>query len=326
MLLTNNAALVLLIALALDAIVGDPNWIWRRLPHPVALMGRAIFACDRRFNRDQDGDRHRRLAGFATVIGLLAIAIAMGLALGWLVSRHPALHALEVIAVATLLAQRSLYEHVDRVRRSFATGGLTCARKAVASIVGRNPETLDEAGVCRASIESAAENFSDGVVAPALWYLVAGLPGIFAYKMLNTADSMIGHRSQRHAAFGWAAARLDDIANLLPARLAALLIAISASAYRDSARAALRGMLQDARRHRSPNAGWPEAAMAGSLGLALAGPRVYGKQTIDDAWMNPAGRKDATPNDIARALRVFVRACAALAGLVAALWMVHIAT
>jgi adenosylcobinamide-phosphate synthase len=187
---------------------------------------------------------------------------------------------------------------------------LPAAREAVSMIVGRDPEALDEAGVCRAAIETTAENFSDGVVAPAFWYLVAGLPGIAVYKAVNTADSMIGHRTSRHAAFGWAAARLDDLLNLIPARLAGLLIVTAAVLTGANARGAWSAMRRDARHHRSPNAGWPEAAMAGALGVALAGPRRYGGGPVEDAWMNAGGRTDARPEDIGAALRLFAAACA----------------
>jgi adenosylcobinamide-phosphate synthase len=221
----------------------------------------------------------------------------------------------EVALAAILIAQRSLVEHVAAVgaglRRSLAEG-----RAAVSRIVGRDPETLDEGGVARAAVESAAENFSDGVVAPVFWFLVAGLPGIAVYKAINTADSMIGHRTPRHEAFGWAAARMDDVANLVPARIAGGLICLAGGG-----RAAMEVMMRDAWLHRSPNAGWPEAAMAGSLGLALAGPRVYGGVTTDDPFLNPTGRREVRAADIDAAIRVLWRAwgvllaVAAVAGL-----------
>lgn len=323
--MTEYAPVILLLALALDALLGEPNWLWRRLPHPIVSMGRLIAATDQRFNRENDPPWRQRLCGILAVGGWTAIAAAPGLALVSLAATLPmlpipaAILAIpEAILVAILLAQRSLYEHVDAVRLAFERTGLAGARQAVSMIVGRNPDTLNAAAVCRASIESAAENFSDGVVAPAFWYLVAGLPGMLAYKMINTADSMVGHRTPRHEAFGWAAARLDDIVNLAPARLAAVIIVIAAPFAGFSGRAASMSVWRDAGRHRSPNAGWPEAAMAGALGLALAGPRTYGTQTVADAWLNGTGRQKATPADIARALRLMLAAGFVMAGFIMA--------
>lgn len=306
----------LLVALALDAIVGDPDWLWRRAPHPVVLMGRSIARLDGALNRGSA--RQRRWAGAAAMAILCLAAGGAGVALQWLCAQHPAGLGVEALLVAVLLAQRSLYEHVLRVRHAFGEG-LPKAREAVSMIVGRDPNALDEAGVCRAAIETTAENFSDGVVAPAFWFLAAGLPGIFIYKAVNTADSMIGHRTPRHEAFGWAAARLDDALNLIPARLSGFLIAAACIAAGGNARGAFAAMWRDAGRHRSPNAGWPEAAMAGALGLALAGPRQYAGGRVEDAWMNAGGRIEATPLDISQALRLFVANCALLAVAVAAL-------
>jgi adenosylcobinamide-phosphate synthase len=218
-----------------------------------------------------------------------------------------------------MLAQRSLHRHVKAVATGLRSGGLAAGREAVAHIVGRNPQSLDEAGICRAAIESLAENFSDGVVAPALWIGVGGLPGGALYKAVNTADSMIGHRTPRHEAFGWAAARLDDLLNLPASRLSAVLMVGAAALMRGtSPRAAWAAVQRDAGRHRSPNAGWPEAAMAGALGLRLAGPRIYGVVPVPDAWMGN-GRPEATPDDIFRALALYRRACLLLWLMVAAL-------
>ena len=213
--------------------------------------------------------------------------------------------ALALIAVATLVASGSLDRHIARVARALGTEGLAAGRRAVAMVVGRDPEALDEAGVCRAAIESLAENASDGVTAPAFWFLAGGLPGMIAYKAINTADSMIGHKSERHLAFGWASARLDDVVNLPASRLTALLFIAAAGVVPGaSARGAWAAVKRDARGHRSPNAGWPEAAMAGALGLRLAGPRVYGGQMVDDHWMGD-GRAEATPDDVRRALWLY---------------------
>ena len=288
----------LAVSLVLDAFIGDPRW----LPHPVAAAGAVIGWADRALNRPTFGAMARLVLGVLAVVLLLAGAAAIGWGLSWLLALVPGGWLIEAACVALLLAQRSLYIHVRAVRRAFA-GGLGPARAAVAHIVGRDPAQLDEAGICRATIESLAENNSDGVVAPVFWYLLFGLPGLLAYKMLNTADSMIGYRNARYRAFGWTAARLDDLANFLPARLGALMFAAAAGGRAGSV---WRTAARDGPRHESVNAGWPEAAMAGALDLALAGPRHYGEVETDGAWMNPDGARDATPADIGRALRLYL--------------------
>lgn len=295
-----DAALVLLAALVLDALIGDPDWLWRHLPHPITLFGRLIGHFDREFNLADATNGTRRRLGILVILLLLAGAVVCGMALAFLFKILPFGWVPETLLVAVFLAQRSLCQHVLSVAQGFHDNGLTGARRAVGMIVGRDPEKLDEPGVCRAAIESLAENFSDGVIAPAFWYLLAGLPGLLAYKVLNTADSMIGHRNESHAAFGWATARLDDLANLPASRLSALLIllaSVPAGWHR-----IFRSIWQDAPKHRSPNAGWPEAAMGASLGLALAGPRSYGTQQVEDAWMNEKGRQAANPQDIRKAV------------------------
>jgi adenosylcobinamide-phosphate synthase len=244
---------------------------------------------------------------------LLAAAILPAVvAQAALLSILPALAGLLLtgILASTLLAQRSLWRHVADVADGLEQGGLDGGRRAVSRIVGRNPDSLDEPAVVRAAIESLAENFSDGVVAPALWCGAFGLPGIAAYKAVNTADSMIGHRTPRHEAFGWAAARLDDLVNLPASRLAALWLILAALLQPGaSAASALRTVRRDAGKHRSPNAGWPEAAMAGALGLRLNGPRVYGTTRVEDHWMGD-GRGDASLADLRRALALYRLACA----------------
>ncbi|MEM7776539.1 MAG: adenosylcobinamide-phosphate synthase CbiB [Pseudomonadota bacterium] len=316
---------LLLAALILDAVIGDPDWMWRRCPHPVVVMGRLIDGFERALNRPSWSAFTHKIAGMGTAIALIGLAVATGLALHLAARWHPALLCLEIGIVAILIAQRSLYSHVADVYEAFNAGGLPAARVSVSKIVGRDPETLDEAGVCRAAIETTAENLSDGVVAPAFWYLIGGLPGLIAYKLANTADSMIGHRTDRYRDFGWAAARLDDLLNLLPARLSAGLIALVAPIMGRSVIATAHIAWRDAHLHKSPNAGWPEAAMAGVLGLALAGPRIYEGVQVDDSWLNPRGRQRATPDDIARCLTVYwasLIAHGALVGLIAtfALW------
>lgn len=317
--------IVLLLALLLDAVVGDMAPLFRTIPHPVVLMGRAIALADRRLNR---ADRVRRtlrergifvvivlVAGVAAV-GWLAIEVARSIPYGW---------ALEVALVVVFVAQRSLFDHVRVVERALRAGDLVGGRVAVRHIVGRDPRSLDKHGVARAALESLAENFTDGVVAPVFWYLLLGLPGLMAYKCANTLDSMIGHRTERYAEFGWAAARFDDALNYLPARLAAILMALAALFVpRCRADRALRIMLRDAGKHRSVNAGWPEAAMAGAIGVALAGPRRYGEMAVNDPWLGEDLPARAQAADIRRGLAVFVVAClihAALIAILLAVWL-----
>jgi adenosylcobinamide-phosphate synthase len=299
-------------ALLVEAIVGYPQALFRAIGHPVTWLGGWLAWLDRRLNRERAAAWQRRGAGVVCMAALVAAAIlpaalAQAAATAWL-PRGAAVALLAVLA-SSLLAQRSLHSHVRAVADGLERDGLAGGRAAVSHIVGRNPQALDAAGVARAAIESLAENFSDGVVAPALWCGVFGLPGIAAYKAVNTADSMIGHRTPRHAAFGWAAARLDDLVNFPAARLSAIWLVFAAALLPGGEpRAALRAVWRDAGHHRSPNAGWPEAAMAGALGLRLAGPRVYGSTLVQDAWMGD-GRADATPADLRRALALYRLAC-----------------
>ena len=295
---------ILLLAIGLDALVGDPEWLWRRVPHPVVLFGRIVRLLDAGLNREAMQPTSRRALGVAAEAVLLLVAVGLGWLLARVFAALPLGWVLEAAVVAVFLALRSLHQHVKAVADAFDSG-LGQARAAVRHIVGRDPDSLDTHGVCRAAIESCAENFSDGVVAPAFWYVLLGLPGLLAYKAANTADSMIGHRTTRHEAFGWAAARTDDLLNLIPARLSGLLLAAASGAATWRSIGAMR---RDASRHRSPNAGWPEAAMAGALGLALAGPRRYVGHMVEDAWMGSGGRPEATPQDLRAALRLLTRA------------------
>jgi adenosylcobinamide-phosphate synthase len=297
MLVHGDALLLVVAALLLDAVIGDPDWLWRRAPHPVVWIGSGIGWLERRLNPESWSRRQRKLAGVVTVIALVSVAMLVGGLLADLLNDNWIGFAIEALIASTLIAQRSLYQHVARVRRAFTEGGLPAARQAVAMIVGRDPEQLDEAGVARAAIESTAENFSDGIVAPVFWLALLGLPGLIAYKAINTADSMIGHRSTRYIDFGWAAARLDDLVNLIPARLSGILVALAAPVSRGSIIASLKIMMRDASKHRSPNAGWPESAMAGALGIAIAGPRVYAEGAVNDPYLNAEGRT-AEPDDI----------------------------
>ncbi|MDT8854542.1 adenosylcobinamide-phosphate synthase CbiB [Paracoccaceae bacterium Fryx2] len=302
------SAVLLVPALLLDAALGEPKWLWSRWPHPAVLMGRAVAALDRRLN----------LGAARRAKGVLAMALlGIGaLALGWAIRLIPDFGLLEVLGAAILLAQRSLVDHVravgDALRVSLGDG-----RRSVARIVGRDTAAMTVPDVARGAIESAAENHSDGVVAPALWFLVGGLPGLLLYKITNTADSMIGHRTPQYEEFGWAAARFDDLLNLVPARLTALLIAVTNGRF--DARPAIR---RDAPLHRSPNAGWPEAAMAVVLNLSLSGPRSYHGERRDYPWVFPEGRRDAGPDDIDAACGVLWRTWAGLLAVVVVLALV----
>ena len=306
------------VALAIEAIVGYPAWLYRVLGHPVTWMGGLLAGLERRLNRDRWSVAARRSAGVLTLVLLLGATVIVTLPLQILLSRWLAGFVLLSIMAATLPAQRSLFTHVRDVAEALEHDGLAAGRQAVAMIVGRNTAVLDEAGVARAAIESLAENFSDGIVAPAFWLAVGGLPGGALYKAANTADSMIGHRSSRYAAFGWAAARFDDVINLPASRLATLWIVMAAPLAGGSARGARAAVRRDARHHRSPNAGWPEAAFAGALDLKLAGPRVYGSEMVDDAFMG-IGRREAGAGDVRRALRLYRLACATQWAVVAVL-------
>lgn len=307
-----SPALLLPTALLLEALLGYPDPVYRAIRHPVSWIGAIIAALDLGLNRPSWSPGQRRAAGILALLILLAGALVIGTLLQAALWSLPFGPLLVGLLASTLLAQRSLHRFVAAVPAGLRTGGLDGGRAAVAHIVGRDPQSLDEAGVSRAAIESLAENFSDGVVAPAFWLAIGGLPGLLAYKVINTADSMIGHLTPRHAAFGWASARLDDLVNLPASRLTALLLAAAAAMTKGAdAAAALQAVVRDARHHRSPNAGWPEAAMAGALGLRLAGPRAYGGVTVQDHWMGN-GRAAATAADIEAALRLYRRALGAL--------------
>ncbi len=303
---------ILVVALVVEAAVGYPDTVFRLIRHPVVWIGAAIAGLDTALNRDTMPDaRRRRNGALAVTLVVLAAALPAALVQAALLRLLPAVPAIVLsgLAASSLLAQRSLFAHVRAVACGLEREGLDGGRAAVARIVGRNPAMLDEAAVARAAIESLAENFSDGVVAPALWCLLLGLPGIAAYKAINTADSMIGHRSPRHEAFGWAAARLDDLVNLPASRLAAAWLVLAALLVpRARAGEALMTIRRDAGKHRSPNAGWPEAAMAGALGLKLAGPRIYGTALVEDPWLG-SGNQAAGAADIRRALVLYRAAC-----------------
>ncbi|HVU41101.1 MAG TPA: adenosylcobinamide-phosphate synthase CbiB [Xanthobacteraceae bacterium] len=314
-----SAVFITFLAMPIELAAGYPQALVRAIGHPVTWIGTLIALLDRSLNRATDTPEHRRGAGIvAAVIVCLIVGVVAFVGQRELV-RLPFGIFLAALAASALIAQRSLHRHVADVALALEKDGLDAGRRAVARIVGRDTGVLDEAGVARAAIESLAENFSDGVVAPVLWMIIGGLPGAALYKAINTADSMIGHRTPRHKAFGWAAARLDDLINLPASRLSAVLIVAAAALSGDATvAAAWQAVVRDAPKHRSPNAGYPEAAMAGALGLALAGPRLYGGVEVDDATLGQ-GRRDASAADIRRALALYRRADAILLALVAAL-------
>jgi len=301
----------LLAILLLEAAIGYPQWLYRAIRHPVVWMGSLITVLEARWNFGTE--RRRLIAGCAAMILLVFVVATVGVLFEWMSNTwQPAFLALALVGT-TMLAQRSLYTHVADVLRPLEAGDLGAARVAVAKIVGRDTGSLDAEGVATGAIESLSESFCDGIVAPAFWFLVAGLPGLIACKAINTADSMIGHKDERHRAFGWAAARTDDLVNFIPARLAGLLICAVGPG-------GLITMFRDAHRHASPNGGWPEAAMAGVLARQLGGPVSYDGESAHRALLGSGPRPDVASLRVA--LRVFARACLALWMIVGALaWL-----
>ncbi|MBC9979236.1 cobalamin biosynthesis protein CobD [Bradyrhizobium sp. INPA_01384B] len=304
----------MVMAMAVDALLGWPSPLFARIGHPVTWLGRLIAAIDTGWNRAADPPPLRRAAGAAGTL----LVIALSVAIGWVIQSVLPVGWVGIVLVGVLswplVALRSLHDHVADVAKPLLRGDIAGAREAVSRIVGRDPTALDEAGIARAAIESLAENASDGIVAPVFWGALFGLPGIFGYKAINTLDSMIGHRSERHEAFGWAAARIDDAANFIPARLTGFLFVLLTQRRAE----ALSCMTRDARRHRSPNAGWPEAAMAGALGVRLSGPRIYHGAVTNEPWLNE-GARNPLAADISEGLAVYRRAMLLLAGLLAIL-------
>jgi adenosylcobinamide-phosphate synthase len=298
-------------ALLIEAGFGYPASLLDRIKHPVMWMGALLERLESRLNDPSMPEAEPRLNGWIALGLLVAAFVLPAIALQYTVMQLPAPVTLFILAclASTLIAQRSLYEHVAAVADALDAGGIEAGRKAVAKIVGRDPKSLDEAGVARSAIESLAENFADGVVAPSFWGVLFGLPGMVAYKAINTADSMIGHRTPRHEAFGYAAAKVDDVVNVPASRLAAFFLALAALFHDDANfNRAVETVRRDADNHRSPNAGWPEAAMAGALNLKLSGPRSYHGALTDDDWIGE-GRSEATAADIRRALALYKTAC-----------------
>lgn len=312
-----TTAAILLFALVLDALIGWPDALYRRIGHPVTWMGKLISHLDKSLNRTEWHPPTRRLMGILTAAFIILLCIVLGQIIQNSIGQGVLGFVISVALMWPLLAARSLYSHVKNVAQPLEVMDLRGARDAVSMIVGRDPKQLDTAGVGRAAIESLAENASDGVVAPIFWGLVFGLPGILAYKAINTMDSMIGYKTPKHLDFGWAAARIDDVANWIPARLTGLIIALMSGAPNT----ALLTMKRDARKHRSPNAGWPESAMAAALGVRLSGPRSYHDKQTNDPWLYTEGR-DVDGPDVTRALAVFKRSMFCLAGLLAILALI----
>ena len=282
----------LVIAMLLDAVFGEPRMLWDRLPHPAVLMGRLVVFLDRTLNTGQD----RKSKGVLALSVLCFTAAVIGSVLsqfGWVT---------EIIVAATLLAQKSLVDHVRAVAKGLRTS-IEEGRFAVSMIVSRDTKDMNEAQVARSAIESAAENFSDGVIAPAFWFLIGGLPAMLVYKFVNTADSMIGYKTEKYLEFGWASARFDDLLNWIPARLSMLLIVVFAKQPVN-----FRAIVSEAKRHKSPNAGWPEAAMARAINVALAGPRSYDGQLQQLHWVNETGRQTITADNVDAAVRILWRA------------------
>ena len=298
--------------------IGYPEPLLRAIGHPVTWIGALIGCLERSLNRDA-ATPIRRGAGIVTIAVVLGVTGTIAFVIQHLLLRLPfGIFALAIVA-CSMIAQRSLYRHVANVAAALEKQDIGAGRAAVSHIVGRDTAALDAAGVALAAVESLAENFSDAIVAPVFWMAIAGLPGAALSKAINTADSMIGHRTPRYVAFGWAAARLDDVVNLPASRLAALLLFAAAATRKDARPAeAWRAVTRDAARHRSPNAGYPEAVMAGALRLSLAGPRRYAGVTVDDAMMGD-GRRDADARDIRRALSLYARADAILIAILAGL-------
>lgn len=310
---------ILLAALIADWLFGEPEFLWSRFPHPVVLFGKVIDWVDKEFNLEIYNNAQRFRNGAICICLLILGAVIVGQFISQLLQAFGFIGVIiEGVIVFVFLAQKSLYNHVLAVADGLRDRGLRGGRKAVGLIVGRDPELLDTKGIIRAAIETLAENFSDGVVAPAFWYGVFGLPGLFVYKMINTADSMIAYKSERHLHFGKVAAHIDDLANWLPARLSVIFITFAAFCISgiETAKVSVSTAIKDAKLTASPNAGWPEAAMAGALNIALGGPRIYRHEVVEQSFLNDAGEKDLLIEHIDEALDIFKIACFGLMGVV----------
>ena len=308
-----SSALLMLVALLIEATLGWPRWLFDRIRHPVVWIGVLVSRLDRALNHDSHRASVRQGLGVIALLIVVGSTIVVALAVSWLLPDTPPGFVAEAVIASSLLASRSLYEHVSAVAEPLSRDDSGGAREAVSDIVGRDPAQLDEPGIARAALESLAENASDGVVAPLFWGVLFGLPGIAAYKAINTLDSMIGHVSDRYRAFGWASARLDDLVNLVPARLTAVAFAVAGRSV-----TALTVARRDARLHRSPNAGWPESALAGSIGVRLSGPRSYGGLQTEEPWVN-GECPDPDDESIRQGLRLYVIAISLVATVIGAI-------
>jgi adenosylcobinamide-phosphate synthase len=313
-----NLFLILTMALAIDYIFGDPKLLWKNYPHPAVLMGRMIGWFDAKWNKG----RMRKAKGLVAITLMSFVGLLIG-SIFWILPNTGILGlifaVIQAVLLSVLLAHKSLIHHVREVASALSET-LPAGRQAVSAIVSRDVRTLDEAGVSRAAIESGAENFSDGLIAPAFWFLILGFPGVLAYKIVNTADSMIGYRTEEYEDFGFGAAKLDDVLNFIPSRLSGLLICaahFSQNAYTV--------MNEDAYLHRSPNAGWPEAAMAVVTDVALSGPRIYDGVATNDSFVHRMGRRDATDKDITASVKALNRTWSLFFGCVTLLGMVGFA-
>ena len=305
----SNNLLVLILAIIVDAVAGDPRWLYSRIPHPIVVIGHQIELLDRFFNRTHYLPVTRKLLGVISVLIIISSAWLIGWLIAWSYNQVSFGVVLQALIVSIFLAQNSLYQHVKSVAKACKADDLIDARSQISHIVGRDPNSLDQRAIGRAAIESLSENFSDGVVAPIFWYVVGGLPALIAYKALNTSDSMIGYLTDKYADFGWCAARFDDAANFIPARLSAFIITIAAFIIPSATgNRAFTTAIRDAKKHRSKNAGWPEAAMAGALGIKIAGPRNYDGILVEDAWMGD-GIANVDASHIFMALRIYCVAC-----------------
>ena len=305
----SNNLLVLILAIIVDAVAGDPRWLYTRIPHPIVVIGRQIELLDRFFNRTHYSPDTRKLLGVISILIIVSSAWLVGWLIAWSCNQVSFGVLLQALIVSIFLAQNSLYQHVASVAKACKADDLIDARSQISHIVGRDPNSLDQRAIGRAAIESLSENFSDGVVAPIFWYVVGGLPALIAYKALNTSDSMIGYLIDKYADFGWCAARFDDAANFIPARLSAFIITIAAFIIPSATgNRAFTTAIRDAKKHRSKNAGWPEAAMAGALGIKIAGPRNYDGILVEDAWMGD-GIANVDASHIFMALRIYCVAC-----------------
>jgi adenosylcobinamide-phosphate synthase len=315
-----TAAFVVLGALLIDGVVGDPVWFYRHVPHPIVIIGKLIERLEAVIFRANHRPTRQTIGGAILVFVCLVVFGAAAIAVAVLCSQFSGGDIVLMIVGSIFLAGHSLFNHVSEVAAGLAKS-VAEGRIAVAKIVGRDPNSLDEAGIARAAIESLAENFSDGVVAPVFWFVLFGFPGLVVYKVINTLDSMIGHRNERYEWFGKFAARLDDAVNWPAARLSGLLLALAAIVYPGfRGRSAIQAMFRDARKHKSLNAGWPEAAMAGAIHVALAGPRVYDGVRVEDVWMGD-GEQDISASDIRRALKLYAVANVIMLGMLAVIWL-----